>query len=55
LRQRTNAAAQLQTRFVGRGLLQALAEADLSQSSDKSRRPVIVPAGRFPEAAREQQ
>jgi hypothetical protein len=25
----------------------------LSQSSDQSRRPVVMPAGRFPEAARE--
>jgi hypothetical protein len=42
------------THFLGRGFLQALPEVVLSQSSDLSRRPVIVPAGRFSEAAREQ-
>jgi hypothetical protein len=41
------------TRFLGRGKEAGVTRPRLSQSSDQSRRPVIMPAGRFPEAARE--
>jgi len=55
LRQRTNAAAQLQNALPGTRLLQALAASRPVPVQRAPRRPVMVPAGRFPGAARERQ
>jgi len=41
------------TRFLGRGIPQALPESGPVPVQRQSRGPVIMPAGRFPEAARE--
>ena len=67
LRQRTNAAAQLQTHFLGRGgrMIRKSKKRSCATISGRyppppvpvqrhSRRPVMMPAGRCPEAAREQ-